>query len=382
MHRTGITNLPLHYGTTPRWLFSRMVELSGEISWIIMDEFGADELLKRISDPLFFQAFSCVIGFDWHSSGTTTTTCGALKVALKNEEDIVVAGGKGATSRKTPQEVVWGAKKLNLSGDEVNRIIYSSRMSAKVDNSCVQDGYQLYHHCIFFSGKEWTVVQQGMGETYARRYHWFSSPNFVCEPHSGIASERTHERVLDMTAHKSEEARKISCDLACENPRHLRQYFRKPAQKTLLDFGELAAKDNQEYLCGAISMPPHHPILPEDLSLRSLETLKKAYEIQPRNFEELVAIEGMGPKKIRALALISELVYGARPSWSDPAKFSFAHGGKDGFPYPVDRKTYDATIQTLRSAIEESRLENRVKLSAIKRLAEFLSGGDEFRNSE
>ena len=358
MHRTGTTRLPLHYGTTPRWLFSRMVKLSGEISRIIIDEFGTREFLVRISTPPWFQAFSCVIGFDWHSSGTTTTTCGALKLALRNEEDIVVAGGKGATSRKAPSEIKEGAKKLNLPEERINRLIFSSKISAKVDNSCIQDGYQLYHHCFFFSENDWAVVQQGMGESYARRYHWFSSENLVCEPHAGIASERKHERVLDMTAVASEEARKVSCDLACEKPEHLRQYFRKPAQRTLLYFEK--------------TMLPHHPILSEDLSPKSWDVLKKAYEMQPRNYEELVAIEGMGPKKIRALALISELVYGAPPSWSDPAKFSFAHGGKDGFPYPVDRKTYDNTIQTLRSAIEESRIENREKLSALKRLSEFM----------
>jgi hypothetical protein len=201
-----------------------------------------------------------------------------------------------------------------------------------------------------------------MGERHARRYHWLSSPNFVCEPHSGIASEVRHERVLDMTARESEEARRISCDLVCDNPSHLKRYFRPSSQRTLSDF--------------EISLPSHHPVLREDLSSKSWEVLRKAYELQPRTFEELIGIEGIGPKKVRALALISQLVFGQPPCWRDPAKFSFAHGGKDGFPYPVDRKVYDASIQTLRSAIEDSRLGQREKISALSRLNEYLEGGN------
>lgn len=358
MHRTGTTRLPLHYGTTPRWLFSRMVELSGEITKTHMDEYGASHLLARISDPLWFQALSCVIGFDWHSSGTTTTTCGALKVALGDSEDIVVAGGKGTASRKAPNEIREGAAKLSVGREEADRLVYASRMSAKIDNSCVQDGYRLYHHCFFFTSGGWAVVQQGMGERYARRYHWFSSPDFVCEPHSGIASEMRHEGVLDMTSRESEETRKVSCDLVCEPPERLRRYFRQPGQRTLFECEQV--------------MPPHHPVLESDLNEKSWEVLRKAYRLQPRTYEDLVAIEGMGPKKIRALALISQLIFGTTPSWQDPAKFSFAHGGKDGFPYPVDRRTYDASIQALRSAVEESRLGNREKVSALMRLKEYL----------
>ncbi|KAB3547647.1 MAG: DUF763 domain-containing protein, partial [ANME-2 cluster archaeon] len=220
--KTGTVNLPLHYGRAPRWLFERMVGLSREITRIIIYEYGADEFLQRIADPYWFQAFSCVLGFDWHSSGTTTTTCGALKVAIDPEEmGIAVAGGKGKASRKTPDEIraISESDAFSLSDGTVDELVYSSRMSAKVDNTCVQDGYQLYHHCFIFTEiGDWAVVQQGMNneDRYARRYHWLSSDleRFVCEPHLGICCDRVgaEGEVLDMTAGVSEETRKASLD--------------------------------------------------------------------------------------------------------------------------------------------------------------------------
>jgi len=368
MKRTGTADLPLHGGRAPRWLFNRMVKLASGITEVLVYEYGREEFLRRISDPHWFQAFSCVLGFDWHSSGTTTTTCGALKMAINPEElGIKVTGGKGSTSRKTPMEIEQTAEIFPLSTKRIEGLKYSSKMSAKVDNSCIQDSYQLYHHSFFFTEKgDWVVVQQGMSDRYARRYHWLSDnvKSFVEEPHSGICTDRFEKETLDMTAKESDDARKVSVDLVKDNPDHLTQYFRKEPQRLLTDFGK------------ELVMPEHHPVLEVDIGKGGLEILKKAYEIQPENYEELVALRGMGPKRIRALALISELVYGAEPSWKDPAKFSFAHGGKDGYPYPVNRRLMDKSIGMLKDAVEEAKLERKEKLYAIKRLGDFVTESD------
>ncbi|MBD3312238.1 DUF763 domain-containing protein, partial [archaeon] len=215
--RTGVVDTPLHPGRCPSWLFKRMVKLSGVISEAIINEYGADELLKRLSDPLFFQALGCVIGFDWHSSGVTTTTCGALKTALITNEQVVVCGGKGATSRRTPQEI----RSLDLSEDEKERLVYASRMSAKSDNSCLQDGYQLYHHSFLLSNNgEWTVIQQGMSSNYARRYHWHSSlaKGFVEKTNNLICCNKVENRVLNLTAVESRDVRELSVDLVNDGP--------------------------------------------------------------------------------------------------------------------------------------------------------------------
>ena len=372
MHRTGSVNLPLHGGKAPRWLFQRMVELSGALTDVLVYEYGQQEFLRRISDPYWFQAFSCAIGFDWHSSGTTTTACGALKMAIDPAESgLFVAGGKGRVSRRAPSEIEKAGDLFGLSSQRVDRLKYSSRMSAKVDTSCVQDGYLLYHHCFFLSEKgDWAVVQQGMMNDggFARRYHWLSEgvESFVEEPHSGISSERFEENVLDLTSFESKDSRDISLDLVRDNPKHIEKYLSRHTnpQSLLTDFGGSGPDE--------FSMPTHHPVLDIDVGRKGLETLQKAYELQPESFEELVSLQGMGPKKIRALALISELVYGAKPSWKDPAKYSYAHGGKDGFPYPVHRETYDSTIQTLRDALDQAKIDDKEKLHAIKRLKEYL----------
>ena len=344
--RTGIVSLPLHGGKAPAWLFKRMVKLAGGITEALIYEYGQDEFLKRLSDPYWFQALSCVLGFDSHSSGTTTTTCGALKMALLPEvHGIAVAGGKGAASRKAPEEIEKSGEIFSFSSDKIERLKYSSRMSARVDNSCIQDGYQLYHHCFFLTEKgDWAVVQQGMGGDYARRYHWLSdSVKGFIEPH-GICCDRKEATVLDMTANESESTRMISLDLVKDNPEHLRKYLKPSKQRMLADFET------------GFGLPSHHPVLDIDISERGMEVLKRAYELQPSNYEELVSLGGMGPKKIRALALISDLVYGSTPSWRDPVKYSFTHGGKDGFPYPVDREVYDNSIQVLRESLDSASL--------------------------
>jgi len=368
--RTGYAELPLHHGKAPRWLFSRMTKLADAVTDVIVHEYGRDEVLRRISDPFWFQAFSCVLGFDWHSSGTTTTTCGALRLALKPEEHgVALVGGKGKASRKAIESIARTGEKFSLSDNKIESLKKASRLSAKVDNSCVQDGYELYHHAFLFTedGK-WAVVQQGMldssklqaGRGLARRYHWLSDSvkSFVEEPHSAICSDKKEKSVLDMTAKISEDARKASLNIVNDNPvRILRS-----AQSTLDDF--LSEKP-------LLKMPFRHEILNIDLSERSLKALECAYELQPANYEELIAIKGVGAKSIRALALLSGIIYGKKASWHDPAKFSFAHGGKDGYPYPVDRKTYDSSIEILRDAVENAKLKREEKIKAVKALCTF-----------
>lgn len=350
--KTGTAHLPLHYGKAPSWLFQRMKALAREITIFIIDAYGAEEMLRRLSDPFWFQALGCVLGFDWHSSGVTTTVCGALKESIKGMEKelgFYLAGGKGRTSRKTPLEIEAICEQRSINAA---LLVYASRMSAKVDNAAVQDGYQIYHHAFFFTENgSWAVVQQGMNEKtrYARRYHWLSQgvESFVCEPHWAICCDQRHDG-LNLVALESEEARKTISELTHENPEFLVTEVKKV---------------NELYL------PKEHPVPLEKFRLERLEkTFIQIYEHAPKNFEELLGIQGVGPKSLRALSLISELIYGAKPSFRDPTRFSFAHGGKDGHPYPVERKVYDKTIEVLRGAIEKARIGDREKIEAIRRL--------------
>jgi len=372
MKRAGLAELPLHPGRCPPWLFAEMKRLGGAIVKLIVQEHGRREFLKRISDPFFFQALGCTLGFDWHSSGLTTTVCGALKEAIVPREfGIAVYGGKGRASRRTQDELEDVADVFSLSSHRVESLKYASKMAAKVDSSCVQDGYQLYHHTFIVSEDgDWAVVQQGMHGRLARRYHWISDnvASFVEEPHAGIMSDRLEHSVLDMTAHESEESRKASLDLVRDSPNSLLRLIRGAEQSTI-----------DQYLPShhgtlTLVMPTQHAIT--RLSEITVNALRRAYEFQPDSFEELVSLRGIGPKAIRALALTSELIYGTEPSWKDPAKFSFAHGGKDGIPYPVDRRTYHKTIETIESATQKTNVGENEKTNAIKRLHEFLSGNN------
>jgi len=362
MRNKGTVNLPLHGGRVPRWLFDKMVELSRCITEVLIEEYDQAEFLKRITDPYWFQAFSCTIGFDWHSSGTTTTTCGALKLALDPEEHgIAILGGKGRASRKTPKEIRDLENKFQVEPKRYDEMSYASKLVAKVDNSCIQDEYQLYHHSFIVTEKgEWGVIQQGMNdrEAYARRYHWVSDDisTFIDEPHKGVCCDRKEKNVLNMTDKSSEESRKISVDLINDNPDHLKKYFRRKNQTTLDTFDE------------NFEMPKRHQILDMDISRKGWNTLKRAYEIQPTDYEELISLKGMGPKKIRALALVSDLIYGSKPSWKDPVKYSFAHGGKDGIPFPVDEEVYNSTIDNLRVVLKYTEVEDKYKKQALKRL--------------
>jgi hypothetical protein len=291
----------------------------------------------------------------------------ALKEAIKPEEQgIAICGGKGKVSKRTPDEIREFADVFSIPARKTEELKYASRMAAKIDNACVQDGYQLYHHCFVFSEDgDWVVVQQGMYERLARRYHWFSKDirSFIEEPHSGIVGDRREYVVLDMTARESEEARKISLDLARDDPKRLVTHVREAEQRSLDEYLERSPQAR------TLIMPTQHAI--SELTERTMVALKQAYEIQPRSYEELIAIRGIGPKAVQALALVSDLIYGKSPSWKDPAKYSFAHGGKNGVPHPVDRKTYQRTIEILESALEETKLGHREKLDAIRRLHEF-----------
>ncbi|MHC1624483.1 MAG: DUF763 domain-containing protein [Methermicoccaceae archaeon] len=371
MRRTGYASLPLHGGRAPPWLFKRMVSLAGEISECIVLDAGREELLRRLSDPYWFQAFSHVLGFDWHSSGVTTTACGALKVALSRRDiGIKVAGGKGKTARATPTEIVALSDSMGFSGGDAEEMCRMSRLSAKIDNTCVQDGFSLYHHSFILSEDgEWAVVQQGMSETYARRYHWLSMEieEATTDPHTAVCSDIEKENVLNMVSNQSKEARKASVDLVKERPERLARYFgeisgEKSRQSTLYDLWDVPH----------LAMPPHHEITTVDIGKGGMEVLRRAYELQPSTYEELLLIGGMGAKKIRALALLSDLLWGAKASWQDPVKYSFSHGGKDGYPFPVDRDAYDNSIETLRNAIEEAKCGRKEKLSALRRLSDYV----------
>jgi hypothetical protein len=355
MSRTGYAHLPLHGGKAPRYLFERMVPLSREIVIFLASEFGREEVLRRLSDPYWFQAFGCVLGFDWHSSGLTTTVCGALKEGLRpveKELGIFVAGGKGATSRKTPAEITAACESL---GRDPAPLVYASRISAKVDNSAVQDGYQLYHHSFVFTGQgEWCIVQQGMSDatSMARRYHWLSDnvQSYVHEPHAAICCDAVAP-TLNLVAAESAEVRSACAALAAEKP-----------EVTLNALTHLPLLD----------MPRRHEVSTNDINPKYLQKiLLRTYEAAPADFESLLSIEGVGAKTLRALALTSELIYGTRASQQDPARYSFAHGGKDGTPFPVDRTTYDKTIDVMRNALNGAKIDRSEKVRAFRRLAEF-----------
>jgi hypothetical protein len=365
LKRTGVARLPLHYGKAPRWLVFRMQKLAKEMVTIIVDEYGSDMFLRRVSDPFWFQALGCVLGYDWHSSGVTTVLTGVLKSAVNQMElGLTVCGGKGKTSKKTPAEIDQLGEKYGFSSSKLDSLLYASRMSAKVDTTAIQAGYPLYHHAFFVTERgEWAVVQQGINakDRSARRYHWLSEnvKDFVVEPHDAVVGDLKKDMVLDMTARESEGCRKTSTDIAKEEPKKLRNLLlsiRPVHQKSLQEW--IPAPPGKEYTIDAFSLP------------RSLNwnAVKRAYDFQPKNYEELIGIRGIGPATVRALALVSDLVYGEKPCWEDPVKYSFCVGGKDGVPYPVDRATYDETIEILENAVKQAKVGGKEKLNAVKRL--------------
>ncbi len=347
-----------------------MVKLGKCIIEVLINEYGQQEILTRLADPFWFQAFSCVLGYDWHSSGTTTVTCAMLKKALQPEEHgLAVAGGKGRFSRGTPEEIEKIGEVFKWSDAEINRLKYASRMSAKVDNTAIQAGYPLYHHAFFIDRKgRWLVIQQGMNtdDRTARRYHWISDhvKSYVVEPHNAIVGNVVKRHVLDMTAKDSEGSRKTSVDIVNEGPKRIKhsiEAIRPKLQETLKKWMDDSVK-GEDYAVDLLYMPQKI----------DWNALKEAYELRPNNYQELLGVKGIGPSIVRGLALVSEIIYGEKPSWKDPVRYSFAYGGKDGVPFPVDRRAMDRSVEFLKEAIEQARVGDQEKLQALNRLKQLV----------
>ncbi|MFZ5633980.1 MAG: DUF763 domain-containing protein [Bacillota bacterium] len=357
--KTGMANLPLHGHHCPRWLFERMVRLSGAIVEAVVEEYGPDEVLRRMSDPFWFQSLGCVVGFDWHSSGLTTVLCGALKEGLRPRQrhlGLYMAGGKAATSRKTPLEIEEYTEKFGL-GVDVPMLQYASRMAAKVDNSAVQDGFQIYQHVFLFTASgEWAVVQQGMNRQsgWARRYHWLGEgvSDFVQEPHAGICGTPAGD-ILNMVSADSAASREASLFLAREKPDQV--------VKALKRISAMAPQQLR-----TLDLPAQHPV-PD--AARIEKALSRLYDIQPQDYQELLSTEGVGPATVRAFALVAEVIYGVKASRRDPARYSFAHGGKDGHPFPVNRRDYDRSIALLEHALKRVKTGDPEVMKALKRLS-------------
>jgi hypothetical protein len=350
MGHTGYADLPLHYGRVPQWLAERMTSLGGAIVEAIVLEYGKGEVLKRLSDPLWFQSFGCVLGMDWHSSGITTSVMGALKRAVNpraHELGIYICGGRGRHSRKTPDELMVIAGKTGLNGDALVR---SSKLAAKVDNTAIQDGFQLYlHNFILTSEGEWAVVQQGLNDAsgMARRYHWHSTDfqSYLNSPHSGVTGEN-QGMILNLAHEHASVTRESIVNIAKENPDKMMAEIKK------------------------IVMPRHHEVMASDVNMKRLGAiLTLAHERQLVDFEPLLLLEGVGPRAIQSLTLVSEVIYGSPTRFNDPARFSFAHGGKDGHPFPVPLKVYDETINVLKTSIEKSKIGEHDKQKAIRQLS-------------
>ncbi|MFH1462711.1 MAG: DUF763 domain-containing protein [bacterium] len=373
--RTGIATVPLDYGRCPRWLFERMTRLGRGIAISIVEEFGPEEFLRRLSDPVWFQSLGCVMGFDYNSSGLTAITLGALKEGLFDIQDelgIYVCGGK-RVSRKTPEEIT--AYGISRGFSFAPKLVYASKMAAKIDSSLIQDNYSIYqHNFLFTESGSWSVIQQGMNteNQTARRYHWMSETlqqvqgkgDFIEEPHSGIISG-AKGNPLNLTAKESSKNRDISTELV-----------RVETKKFLKDLDLIQAKNSKNLVSMELYNKEFywHPVVEEKFNLKRLEkTIFAAKEQNPENFEKLLSLKGIGPRTIRALSLVSEIIYGAKPSYQDPARYTFSVGGKDGTPFPVDRKTYDKTLEVLEKGIQKSRTSLREKTEAQERLRKRLA---------
>ena len=354
MKRSGFADLPLHGGRVPAWLAERMTRLGTAISETILYDYGAPELLSRLSDPFWFQALGSVMGMDWHSSGITTSVLGALKRGLNpraHEMGIHICGGRGRHSRNTPDELRTVADVCGLDGEALVR---TSRLTARVDNNAIADGFQIYLHTFIVSAAgDWAVVQQGLNDAsgLARRYHWHSATvrDFVSEPHTGIVGE--NEGVI--------------MNLVAAGAR--------PAQEALL---EVVRQDPECTLAEArriCAMPAHHEVRAENVDLKRLgAVLAVAWERDLHDFAELLLTESLGPRTLQSLALVAEVIHGTPTRFTDPARFSFAHGGKDGHPFPVPLKTYDESLGVLRRSLEAAKLGDGDKMDGIKRLDQFV----------
>lgn len=351
MRRSGSADLPLHYGYVPTWLAERMAKLGLAIVENVVLDYGRDEVVKRMSNPFWFQSLGAVMGMDWHSSGITTSVMGALKRAVNphsRDLGIYICGGKGKFSKQTPNELLKIGDATGLDG---NYLVKCSKLSAKVDNTAVQDGFQLYtHNFILSSSGKWTVVQQGMSDQSrtARRYHWHSEAmtTFLDDPHTSVYGQNTG-MILNMADSRADASRNAIMEIAAENPGKM--------------LGEISK----------LVMPSHHDVRSKDVDLKRLgAVLWLAHEQQPKDFEGLLQLQGLGPRTLQSLALVSEVIHGTPSRFSDPARFSFAHGGKDGHPFPVPIKVYDETIGVLQTAVHKAKLGESEKSDAIKRLSQ------------
>ena len=343
-------DMPLHYGQVPPWLYQRMSKLGVAIVEAIAMEYGRGAVLQRLSDPFWFQALGCVLGMDWHSSGITTSVMGALKRSVNERSKdlgIYICGGKGKYSKETPAELMRIAEHTGLNGD---LLVRSSKLSAKVDNTAIQDGFQLYlHSFILTSDGEWAVVQQGMNDAtgMARRYHWHSPTvaSFVEEPHTFIYGANQGQ-IINITDKLADTTRTGILQLAQQGPEKLLPEIKK------------------------LIMPSHHDVRAKDVDLKRLgSVLAVAYEKEHLDMESLLLLQGLGPRTLQSLVLVSEVIHGTPSRFEDPARFSFAHGGKDGHPFPVPTHVYDETIKTLEVALQRAKLGNSDKNDAIKGLA-------------
>jgi len=379
MKRSGAADLPLHYGYVPQWLADRMARLGLAVTEALLADYGREEVLRRLSDPFWFQSFGAVMGMDWHSSGITTSVMGALKRAinpLSNELGIYICGGKGSASRQAPAEILKVCESTGLDGVELVR---SSKLSAKVDNTVVQDGFQLYMHCFVLSREgQWTVIQQGMstGNSTARRYHWHSAGlrSFVDEPHTAICGLNQGE-ILNLADRQANPARTGVLSLTQEKPELMMQ----EAQQLLTRLAQRgSAGPLTQEAQRMLTLPSHHDVRAEDVDLRRLgAVLWLAHERQPADFEELVLLEGVGPRTLQSLALVSEVIHGAPSRFRDPARFAFAHGGKDGHPFPVPIDVYDETIAILQGAVQKAKVGQSDKLDAMKKLTALAQHAEE-----
>ena len=389
MFQRGVATFGLDYGKCPKWLFERMVRLSKEMIKVMIEEYGADEFLRRIADPVWFQSLGTVLAFDWNASGLTTTLTAALKEAIRGQEKemgIFICGGKGKTSKKTPDEILTWGHTLSIPFEKANQLVYNSKMVAKVDNSLVQDGFQIYHHTFFFSKNgAWAVVQQGMNtqSVTARRYHWFSdslnfhslngSKTMVVEPHQGIVADQ-RKKVLNLVSKDSVPTQNTSVELVNQNFLGLLKDVKLLAKHSS-EFSQMVKLGNKKQQLTLLNLESrefkYHPVVNENFLVNRYlqKILYHLTEAKPKNYENLLAIYGVGPKTIRALALVAEVIYGAKPSYEDPARYSFALGGKDTTPYPVDRITYDQTINTLKNLIKKTKLPIIEKDKIIKNIS-------------
>jgi hypothetical protein len=380
--RTGSADLPLHSGHVPQWLATRMASLGRVIVEAVVHHYGRDEILRRLAHPFWFQSFGAVMGMDWHSSGVTTSVMGALKRGLQpvqSELGLYVCGGRGRHSRRTPAELVQVGERTGLDAAPLTR---ASRLVAKVDSAAVQDGFDLYLHAFIVSREgRWCVVQQGMNTSRreARRYHWLSEnlKGFLDSPHAAIEG-RNQGKIVNLADVRAARSRQTGLALVQKGPdfaiAHLRR-LREPRNTNLSLFAEGLAETQDQVLiaqaadCPHLYMPAHHDVRLSDLVLKRLHaTLASAAERGPKDFPELLLTPGVGARTIASLALVAEVVYGTPARFSDPARFSFAHGGKDGHPFPVPLRVYDETIRVLKGAMQRAKLGNSDRLAAIQRL--------------